>query len=776
MPVQPTYPGVYVQEVSSGVKTITGVSTSVCAFVGTAKRGPINKAVNILSYSDFERRFGGLDANSEMSYSVRQFFMNGGTNAWIVRLAKNPISASTILKNNDAFGVLTITALEEGKAGNNIEVQIDYNTSNPACKFNLTFIYTSPDNPMDSNAEKYLDLSMNSKDARYVENMINGASRLVMVKRVTGLTGTATPGIGSVYGTSQSGNITATDLTTLIDDTHNQLNISVNGSDYVNIKFDPLDPVSGTTYKLSDQYVTICDAIKAAVQAADTSNPAFNSFDCVPNSTPSFTVVPDSILMTSGNAGEESTVRVLPGLINDAAARLKLGTLYGGIEADAVASICPAENHGTLTSGSFTSTTPPSYSVAVGQKILISLDGLGPDPIDFTSIFPTTLDEFAAKIQTLVKNLKPGNPAYNKFTCKVISPISTTYALVLTSGSQGAGSSIKVFADGSKTLASDLKLSTGIQFLPNNIYLANGAESPFTASDAYNIYIGNRSLRKGIYALEEVDLFNLLCLPGISDSGILMDVDAYCKERRAFMIADPPQNLSAPSDMITSISGTTFPKTEYGAVYYPWIRIADPLNGGKPRSSAPCGTIAGLYARTDSNRGVWKAPAGTEATLTGVQGVDYLLTDPENGTLNPLGVNCIRIFPAFGAIAWGARTLRGNDQMTSEYKYIPVRRLALYLEESLYRGLKWVVFEPNDEPLWSQIRLNVGSFMNNLFRQGAFQGMTPRDAYFVKCDKETTTQNDINLGIVNIWVGFAPLKPAEFVILHIQQMAGQINQ
>jgi phage tail sheath protein FI len=142
--------------------------------------------------------------------------------------------------------------------------------------------------------------------------------------------------------------------------------------------------------------------------------------------------------------------------------------------------------------------------------------------------------------------------------------------------------------------------------------------------------------------------------------------------------------------------------------------------------------------------------------------------------LNPLGVNCLRSLPAAGRVVWGARTTRGNDLLADEWKYLPVRRLALNIEESLFRGIQWVVFEPNDEPLWAQIRLNVGAFMQNLFRQGAFQGQTPRDAYFVKCDKETTTQNDINLGVVNIVVGFAPLKPAEFVVLKLQQMAGQV--
>ena len=260
----------------------------------------------------------------------------------------------------------------------------------------------------------------------------------------------------------------------------------------------------------------------------------------------------------------------------------------------------------------------------------------------------------------------------------------------------------------------------------------------------------------------------------MSDPGLLQDADAYCRDRRAFLLIDPPQRTDKPDAINTLATGPGLPKSKNAALYYPWIKVADPLKGGQLRDTAPSGALAGLYARTDATRGVWKAPAGTEATLVGAQGVAYAMTDGENGTLNPIAVNCIRTFPIYGTIAWGARTLRGADEMADEWKYVPVRRTALFIEESLYRGLKWVVFEPNDEPLWAQIRLNVGAFMHNLFRQGAFQGKSPRDAYFVKCDGETTTQADINLGIVNVLVGFAPLKPAEFVMIKLQQMAGQI--
>jgi phage tail sheath protein FI len=247
---------------------------------------------------------------------------------------------------------------------------------------------------------------------------------------------------------------------------------------------------------------------------------------------------------------------------------------------------------------------------------------------------------------------------------------------------------------------------------------------------------------------------------------------AYCLRRRAFLIVDLPGRVDTLGEAQTWISTTAQSlRSRNAAAYFPRIRQPDPLSNNVVRAFAPSGALAGLYARTDAERGVWKAPAGTAAAIAGATGLAVALNDRENGVLNPLGLNVLRTFPVYGTVSWGARTLRGADALTDEYKYVPVRRLALFLEESLYRGTQWVVFEPNDEPLWAQIRLNLGAFMHTLFSQGAFQGRTPREAYFVKCDKETTTQNDIDLGRVNIVVGFAPLKPAEFVIIKIQQIA-----
>ena len=202
--------------------------------------------------------------------------------------------------------------------------------------------------------------------------------------------------------------------------------------------------------------------------------------------------------------------------------------------------------------------------------------------------------------------------------------------------------------------------------------------------------------------------------------------------------------------------------------------MVNPLRAGGLETFAPSGAIAGVWARTDAGRGVWKAPAGLDATLDGVAGLSLELTDAQGAELNELGVNCLRAFPGDRRVVWGARTLHSGDSGSTEFKYIPVRRLVLFIEESLTRGTQWAVFEANDEPLWARLRQQIGAFLEARFREGAFAGRSAREAYFVKCDRETTTQIDIDGGLVNILVGVAPLRPSEFVVLTIQQKAGQV--
>jgi len=319
---------------------------------------------------------------------------------------------------------------------------------------------------------------------------------------------------------------------------------------------------------------------------------------------------------------------------------------------------------------------------------------------------------------------------------------------------------------------------------PNSTPVANadkGTDSAALGPTAADF--GDAAIPNGLYLLSKADLFNLLVIPpdalgGDVPTALHAQAAKFCNDKRALYIADPPaawKNAGAAKTGLNTGINVGGPDARYATLYFPRVIERNPLLGDQPQVFTASGAIAGIMARTDVTRGVWKAPAGIDATLSGVSGLEVLLNDLENGQLNPLGINCLRAFPIIGNVVWGARTLKGADILADDYKYVPVRRLANFIEESLFRGLKWVVFEPNDEPLWGQIRLNVGAFMQDLFRQGAFQGGSARDAYFVRCDKTTTTQNDINKGIVNIIVGFAPLKPAEFVVLKLTQIAGQIQ-
>ena len=303
-------------------------------------------------------------------------------------------------------------------------------------------------------------------------------------------------------------------------------------------------------------------------------------------------------------------------------------------------------------------------------------------------------------------------------------------------------------------------------------------------------FTGNRRKRTGMYALLKADRFNILCVPPDKrgddlPNGVYQAAAKFCAERRAMLIVDPPSTPPAVTPAAASEAVTAFASSlsagmgearANAALYFPRVLQADPLQQSTADTPlAPSGAVAGVMARTDEQHGVWKAPAGRDAALRGIKGLAVRLTEAENGTLNPRAVNCLRSFPNAGHVVWGARTLAGDDGLASDWKYVPVRRTALYIEESLYRGTRWAAFEPNGEQLWGQIRLDVGAFMHGLYRSEAFQGRTPREAYFVKCDGDSTTRDDVNRGLFNIVVGFAPLKPAEFVIIKIQQLAARVR-
>lgn len=577
MPATLTYPGVYVEEIPSGVRTITGVATSITAFLGRALQGPTDEPITINSFGDFERQFGGLHVDYPMSYAVRDFYLNGGGQAIIVRL----------YKANGAEGSSDTT----------------------------------------------------------------GATGTTEDTETTGATGATTEVAGASGGTGATG--------------------------------ETEEPTENT-------------------EGAGETKPK--------------------------GAGGKAELTV---------GGLKLTANSPGTWADKLQASLD-------TVASVTDEMRKRFSLGAGDNLFNLTVQLGDTSDAPREIFLNlTMSEKSARRVDRVLRAESSWVEYEWSSSDSVVPTETEMGIA----SEGSNS------------------------------------QPLDAES----YTGSEAKKTGLYALEKADLFNLLCIPpdvreGNTPETVYQKAMAYCQKRRAMLIVDSPAKWGTKKEIAAQTArdglgdlGLSGTEARNAALYFPRVLQKDPLREGQLDTFVPCGIIAGRMAHTDATRGVWKAPAGLDASLNGIQGLQVNLTDSENGMLNPLGINCLRSFPVNGRVIWGARTLRGADQLADEYKYIPIRRLALFIEESLYRGTQWVVFEPNDEPLWAQIRMNVGAFMHTLFRQGAFQGTSPKQAYFVKCDKDTNPQNDIDRGIVNIAIGFAPLKPAEFVVLKIQQIAGDLE-
>ena len=671
MPVATTYPGVYIREIPSGVRTITGVATSITAFIGRAQRGPTDEPMTINSFSDFERVFGGLWAQSTLGYAVRDFYLNGGSQAVIVRLY-HPKFASAADREKAAEAAAATAAAATGA------------DAAAAAAAAQTKADTYQDEPEKSAAALVAAAAKAAADA--------GAT-VAGVKKAA-----------DDAAAGQGGNQAA------------------------------LDTAAAATGPDAAAAATAAQA-KAATYTTDPDKSAAKA-------------VADAAVAASTAGATVNDVQGAAEAAAEAAAPVSRAVLDVGVKLEAAS----------------------EGSWGNGLRARVDHDVLGPDA---ANLFNVSVRDDATQELEVFRNVSvvPGHPR------RVDKVLENESRLVRVTGDLPASR-----PDESADLAEGDSDVWADHDPPTNTKVADADKASDGGWLEVNDFTGpgKQNAKEGLYALRKADLFNLLCIPPYLASG---DVDndslvaaaaQFCEEHRAMLLVDPPTTW-VDKDAVKSQLADLGTGSRNATVFFPRLSQPDPLRGGQLSDFVPCGAVAGVFARTDTNRGVWKAPAGLEATLVGVPRLSVSLTDSENGELNPLGVNCLRAMPAAGRVVWGARTLQGDDRLASEWKYIPVRRTALFIEESLYRGTQWVVFEPNDEPLWAQIRLNLGAFMHNLFRSGAFQGKTPQEAYFVKCDKETTIQNDINLGVVNIVVGFAPLKPAEFVIISIQQIAGQIQ-
>ncbi len=792
MPIQPTYPGVYIQEVPSGVRTITGVATSIAAFFGRAQKGPINKAVRCLSYSDFLREFGGGHSASEMGASVKQYFDNGGSDCYIVRLAHNARKADVTLENLAGVGALQLLAKDAGTWGNNVRLTVDYNTGNPDETFNL--FVSQEENGTVVKGESFLGLSMNPLASRYAPTFVTQSSKIVDAQLPAGFSIESVPATGYSEGRRAMG----TTLTNVRDELNgliytppaataaSKFEISVNDGPFSEIRIRDNDPAPLAATTKAGLEGEILARISPGLPAGVAVTCSLEEIDVGSGI---------RVLRINSATGNNLSVKIRRASSNDLAGPLMLGIDQGGVETTRYANHRPVP-----TATFFTGTVNALARLLQSDVVQFTFTGApAPNTVDFNVPLPNVLETTAAadrwfrdnlppalnnvnnhgdgireKLQIIAKRIndKPDSPVtaevwgYHLAFKPKIGMLNTTYGLTSTTTNLASSftSNVRQYALGG--------IGTGAFQTGAGQVGQDDDGTPLTVAD----YTGSALDHTGFYALDRIDLFTLMIIPqdGDIDEGeyqqLFGPATTYCERKRAFLLLDAPtswtngEKMEADAAKVNSLRAGIV-KT-HSALFYPRVKYSD---GGVIKPVGASGMMAGLLARTDSQRGVWKAPAGIEADLRGVLDVELNLTDNENGVLNKLGVNCIRKFPN-GIVNWGARTLDGNDDFGSEWKYIPIRRLALFIEESLFRGTKWVVFEPNDEPLWAKIRMNVGAFMMSLFRQGAFQGSTPDKAFFVKCDGETTTANDRNLGIVNIQVGFAPLKPAEFVIITIQQI------
>ncbi len=806
MPVTVSYPGVYIDEVSSGVHTITSVSTSIAAFFGRTSKGKLNKATRCLSQADFTRNFGAPHPQSDLGHAVNQFFANGGTDCYVVRLA-NGASAAQITLNSLATAaqpVLRATAKAEGIWANTLRLVVDYNTLSPHESFNMTVMLEEAGVVVTT--ETHLNLSMDPLSPRFAPAFVTQSSALINLELAI-TTANLNNAANSFSGYSQSRRPltaaagtaaqVATALNALIAAGQHSFVIRVNDGTARNVTL--------ATLAVPADFTALNDALTLNINNQLSGDNILATVVAVANI--------GTLLSITSDSGSESSVKISRAVSNDLAAALMLGSEQGGLEQTRYSNFRPAPNATLISLGS---STAPFATPNDQQSNLNLIAALRQDA--FTSLL---LDGVPIMLNAAPFNLITRAAADRWFQNHAGDSTATSdndgvrEKLRIIAGAINAtaaagyraevwGYQIALLAKASSINSIPLPGTAGIDTNPATASFVNAAvrntkmyslgtssTSTFAGAGINGSdgnapvaadYFGDSVAQTGFHALDPVDLFNLMVIP--ADEGVTAAAQLslwgpasnYCASRRAFLLVDAPNNWTSNDARPTVVGNTALisdlnvaVKT-HSAVFYPRL-VFDA--GGLKRFIGPSGAIAGLMARTDATRGVWKAPAGIEADIRSVLGVEVKLTDAENGVLNKKAVNCIRVFPN-GLVNWGARTLAGDDDFGSEWKYIPIRRLALNIEESLFRGTKWVVFEPNDEPLWAKIRLNLNAYMMSLFRQGAFQGTGPKEAFFVKCDKDTTTQDDRNKGIVNIEVGFAPLKPAEFVVIKIQQIAGDL--
>lgn len=856
------HPGVYIEEVSSGVRPIEGASTSTAGFVGLTAKGVPNRATFITSYAEFVRKFGDLVAGSLLPYAVQQFFGNGGKRCYIVRVlnALSAVAAGRDFPDRETGGparsVLRVRADGAGAWGNSVLVEVEDGTENPTTEFKLLVYHEDPIVPV----EVFDNLSMDPAADGYVETAVNGASDFI---RVEDLGNRTTPGNatrtttnpladpvpfagggetvtlelpdGTVNTVNFAGNTARADVVTALATAWGPLNVSaeLNAANRLVVRhnaagFDryfilggpataagrPLEGLAGFAQGSGEATPGI---LKSAAAATFDTTGGNNVLTLLVHGNQPADTLP-AINLTVGPAVPIDTLRgEIEAVLQASAARglvsvsregnrLVLSTTNRGagntrLEATGTANtqlqFRNLDRSGTVATGqgrsepAFVQSGPGPFALANNSNfsILVNNGALGaPSPPIVVSFTAAAIPNLAAVSAQTVAN------TINAAAGGAVVATAVNGRVLLRQSRRGRAYTLQV-VDGQGSPNVQLRFDGGVQhgwhegdldspyYRPGFNLDALGVNQPRElqggddGSPPSNFdFIGTPATKTGLHALDDVVDVSIIAIPGNFSAQVIGDALGYCQNRKdCFFIADSPGKLTRDDPVTDPPHAQDFVrnqlpvKSSYGALYYPWLEIADPIGPGRnPRRFVPpSGFVAGLYARIDNTRGVFKAPAGTEANLIGALGLEYSVTDAEQDILHPFGVNCIRRFPASGLVIWGARTLA--TQSDPEYRYVPVRRYTIYLEVSIYRGTQYAVHEPNDETLWESLEANITDFMMGEFRKGALAGATPDEAFQVKCDRDLNPDSEVNAGRVNMEVRFAPLKPAEFVIIRISQ-------
>ncbi len=827
-------PGVYVEEIDAGAKPIEGVSTSTAGFIGMTERGPITgKPLLVTSFADYQRKFGGylpesLGTHRFLPHAVRGFFENGGQRVYIRRVAKDALAAQgtpangmiTRLRENLSGGAGVTTAALESAAGINPTDDVFITR----CSGGATSSFTAPNlTGVDNTANTITwDAADEYRGADVYDTqttVVTSAAHLTTLTADIGA-GAAAADLDSAAGLNNGNVLLFVKRTGGVTETHEVTLVAAPAGN--SIDFTGTEIPAGMTFEADTTLVflapvAVLTALTTPIDAALTTTVTLASLCGIEVGTvltlnqdqDGVITGPHNLTVTAYDAAQ-STVTWAgaetpgPGVLFD--------FRYASVTVDGIAEVTPVRfeaadpgewgndisvqiSHSSLASAPVLSLSEGSTAGEFNVVELRHVNGFYTGAI-------VEFDRGETKAYGRITDIQGNNiiiakdaPLFNVGTALDPDGGGTTMArtcefgvAVSYLGAQenhspltldekspyfyeeliGNNSSLIVASGGPALENQPFNMPSGGDGL--NVSMAGG-DNGATPGDAEYVGADNGpGNRTGIQAMVDIDQVSIVAVPGITDLDILNALVIHCellKDR--FAIIDPDYTRNNPLDTIQNFRNNF--DTKYGAVYFPSLSSSDPVTE-RPITLPPSGHMAGIYARTDVERGVHKAPANT--VVRGITGLDLTINKGEQDILNPININVIRDFRADqrGMRVWGSRCLTSD----SAWKYVPVRRLFIFVEESLDEGLQWVVFEPNDEKLWARVIQTISNFLRRVWRDGALMGLTEPEAFFVRCDRTTMTQDDIDNGRLIVQVGIAPVKPAEFVIIRIQQYTAEANQ